>query len=189
MAPFPIHDLDTAPQASRDSLQAAKQAFGGIPNLIGVLGASPAAAKAYLELGRTFDELTAFDAAERQVVLISTSFENECTYCVAAHTAISGMQKVPEDVVTALRNGTPLPNEKLEALRSFTLQVVRRRGNVSGEDVSAFLAAGYEQRHVLEVVLGVAFKTLSNYANHLARTPLDKNFQPFAWTRPVAAVA
>lgn len=91
--------------------------------------------------------------------------------------------KVDDAITDALRNETPLPTEKLEALRNFTLSVVRDRGNVDNNAVQAFLEAGFTKRQVSEVILGAAQKVMSNYTNHLANTPIDKPFQKFAWQK------
>ena len=96
------------------------------------------------------------------------------------------MMKVDDAISDALRNETPLPNARLEALRDFTLAMVRQRGEVSDELLQAFHDAGYTKRHVLEVVLGIAQKVMSNYTNHLANTPLDAASQRFAWTKAKA---
>lgn len=186
MTTFPIHDLDSAPEDSKPTLTAAKQAFGAIPNLFGVFAESPALLKAYTTVDGLLQNDTAFDATERQVVFMTVSFDNECDYCMAAHSTISRMQGVPADVVTALRDGSPLPTAKLEALRTFTSRLVESRGWAGEDAVQTFLDAGYTRRHVLEVVLGIAFKTLSNYTNHLAATPVDAGFAPNAWSKPEA---
>ncbi len=186
MTTFQVHTLESAPEPSRALLADAKKAFGRIPNLIGVFAESPALLEAYLKLGQILEQSTAFDATERQVVLLATSFENGCEYCMAAHSAIAGLQDVPPDIVQSLRNGTPIADRKLEALRAFTLAVVEKRGWVTEEDVLAFFAVGYTKRHLLEVILGVGFKTLSNFTNHIAKTPVDKQFQKLAWSRPEA---
>jgi alkylhydroperoxidase family enzyme len=89
---------------------------------------------------------------------------------------------VDDAITDALRNGTPLPNAHLEALRTFTLQVVRQRGVLSPEEVQAFLDAGFTKRQILEVVLGYSQKIMSNYTNHLAETPVDSVFEKFAWS-------
>lgn len=92
------------------------------------------------------------------------------------------MVKVADATLSALRNGEPLPNPKLNALALFTEAVVRERGWVAdSQELKIFFAAGYTQQHALEVVLGVAMKTLSNYANHLTDTPLDAAFAGEAW--------
>ena len=185
MSTFQVHDVNSAPQASRPILEAAQKGLGFVPNLFGVLAASPAALEGYTSLAALQDAKTAFNESERQVLFLSISARNDCTYCVAAHSTISQMKRVPADVVTALRDGTPLADPKLEALRAFALAVVEKRGFVSAEEQAAFRAAGYGDQHVLEVILAVAFKTISNFTNHVAETPLDDAFAPQAWTAPV----
>jgi alkylhydroperoxidase family enzyme len=96
------------------------------------------------------------------------------------------MMKVDAALIEALRTEAPLGNDKLEALRTFTLAVVRQRGAVTADQTEAFFAAGYGQQQVLEVVLGVAQKVMSNYVNHIAHTPLDAPFQKFAWEKKSA---
>ena len=96
--------------------------------------------------------------------------------------------KVDDAITEALRNETPLPNARLEALRTFTLGMVRERGNVDEAAVQAFLEAGFTKRHVLEVVLGVSQKVMSNYTNHLAQTPVDAPFRKFEWQEAAATV-
>lgn len=179
---YPIHTPETAPEAARDVLAAAKKGFGFVPNLLGTMAEAPALLKAYTTLSRLFDE-TSLSAAERQVVLLAASSENGCEYCVAAHSVIAAMQRVPADVVEAIRRDTPIADGKLEALRRFTTAVVRSRGWPSREDTAMFVAAGYGAQQVLEVVLGVGMKTLSNYTNHVAGTPLDQAFSAAAWSK------
>jgi alkylhydroperoxidase family enzyme len=95
------------------------------------------------------------------------------------------MQKVPADVVEAIRNDQPIADSRLEALRVFTTLVVENRGWVSKEDIEIFISAGFTQAQVLEVILGISFKTLSNYVNHIADTPLDESFAPQKWQSPL----
>ncbi len=185
MSTLKVHTMDSAPEGSKEILNQTQQSLGFVPNLFGVFSESPAVLKSYLALSENFEKESAFDATERQVVLITISFENECTYCVAAHSVISSMTGVSQEVVTALRDNTPLDNPKLEALRSFTRSVVSHRGFVPEDDLNAFLQAGYESRHVLEVILGAALKTISNFTNHVAETPLDPAFSPAEWSKPV----
>lgn len=189
MADFPSHDLETAPEASKPLLEKSQKAFGRLPGLHKVLAESPQAFEGYQILHKLFQE-TAFDADELTVVWQTINVEHECHYCVPAHTGIAKMMKVSDEISEALRNETPLPTPKLEALRKFTLQVVRNRGNVTEEQLEAFFAAGYGHRAVLDVILGLSQKTISNYVNHMAQTPIDDVFKPLAWTRkgdPLAA--
>lgn len=177
---YTVHTEATAPESARPILTQVKGKFGFVPNLLGTMADAPALLKGYLTLSDIFDS-TSFSPTERQIVLLATSHANSCAYCMAAHTVIAGMQKVPEDVVKALRDNTPINNAKLEALRIFAGEVAEKRGYPSEESLKHFLAAGYTKSQVLEVVLGVGFKTLSNYTNHIADTQLDQAFAPAAW--------
>ena len=179
---FPSHDMDTAPEASKPLLEKSQQAFGRLPGLHKVLAESPQAYEAYQLLHKLFTE-TDFDADELTVVWQAINVENSCHYCVPAHTGITKMMKVSDDITDALHNETPLPTAKLEALRSFTIQMVRERGNASDAQLESFFDAGYSHRAVLDVILGIAQKTISNYVNHVAVTPVDEVFQPLLWQR------
>jgi uncharacterized peroxidase-related enzyme len=179
---YPVHTVDTAPAAARETLAGAKKSYGFVPNLLAVMAEAPALLKAYRTLSELFDQ-TSFNPSERQVVLLTASYENDCSYCVAAHSAVAGMQKVPADVIQAIRAGNPVPDPKLQALRRFTSVVVNTRGWPTETDLAAFQGAGYSRAQVLEVVLGVGMKTLSNYASHIADIPLDQAFAPAAWAK------
>lgn len=179
---------DSADAEGREILEKVQGKYGFVPNLIGNMAHAPATAKAYLALGDLVGE-TSFDATEQQVILLAVSRYNECEYCVGAHSALSAMQKVPADVVESIRDDKPIADEKLEALREFTTTVVEHRGRLSVEDTGNFLAAGYGKAQILEVVLGVAMKTISNYTNHIAKTELDPAFAEFSWQGPRSAVA
>ena len=181
---FQVHTTDSAPEASRSILDQAQKTLGFIPNLYGVFAESPAMLKAYATLGSIFESATSFSATERQVVLLSVILENECDYCMAAHSTIAGMQGVPAEVVEAIRTDEPIQDPGLQALSSFTRKVVRERGWVSKSDIGSFLDAGYTRAQLLEVVLGIGMKILSNYTNHIARTPVDEAFQEHTWTPP-----
>jgi len=180
MSNFNVHTKETAQTESAELLANAEKSFGFIPNLLAVFAESPAALKAYLTIGKIFDE-SSFSATERQLVILAASRFNECRYCVAAHSVAAIMQKVPADVVDAIRLDQPIADSRLEALWTFTTAVVEKRGWVSEDDTAAFLTAGYTKAQILEVILGISFKTLSNYTNHIADTPLDDAFAPKAW--------
>jgi len=187
MSQFQIHGVDSAPADSKPILEAAQRANGFVPHLYGAFATSPALLEGYVAVAELLDTKTALDETERQLLFLSISTQNECEYCVAAHSTIAGAKKVPADVVDAVRDGTPLADARLEALRTFALALVEKRGFVTGADLDAFLAAGYGERHALDVILAVAFKTMSNYTNHVAGTPLDAAFQPHAWSAGATA--
>ncbi len=177
-----IHDIDSAPQASKALLEKSKKAFGYIPNLHGALAEAPGLLEAYQTIHSLFVN-SSFDNDELTVVWQTINVEHECHYCVPAHTAIAKSMKVDDAITEALRNKTPLPTDKLQALHEMTLSVVRNRGNVSKAELEAFYAAGYKQRQLLEIILGLSQKVISNYTNHIAATPADKSFEKYAWKK------
>jgi alkylhydroperoxidase family enzyme len=182
MKTLKVHNIETAPEASKVLLEASQKAYGMIPGLHGVLAGSPGLLNAYQTLHELF-VASSFNEDELTVVWQTINVEHECHYCVPAHTAIAGMMKVDNDITEALRNSTPLANPKLEALRNMTLSMVRNRGNVSPEDLTTFYTAGYGEQQVLDIILGLSQKVISNYTNHIANTPVDAAFQKFAWKK------
>lgn len=183
MISFITHTLESAPAAARPLLESAKAKLGFIPNLYGNLAEAPEALQAYFDLSAQFDK-TSFTPVERQVVLLTISTENNCEFCVAAHSLVARrVVKVPDAIVDALRQSTPLPDARLDALANFTRAVVRDRGFVARGALEAFLKEGYTRRQVIEVVLGVSMKTLSNYVNHLTGTKTNPEFAAEAWKR------
>lgn len=153
-----------------------------VPNLHAVMAEAPGLLEGYQRLHQLFLD-SSFDDEETTVVWQTINVEHECHYCVPAHTGIAKSMKVDDTITNALRNETPLSTKKLEALRNFTLSVIRGRGNVDDDAVQAFLDAGFSKRQILEVVLAAAQKVMSNYTNHLANTPIDKPFQKFEWQK------
>jgi len=184
MTDFTLHDKQSAPAESTALLDVSINAFGMVPNLHAVMAEAPGLLEGYQRLHQLFLD-SSFDDEETTVVWQTINVEHECHYCVPAHTGIAKSMKVDDAITDALRDETPLPTAKLEALRDFTLSVVRDRGNVNDDTVQTFLNAGFNKRQVLEVVLATAQKVMSNYTNHLANTPIDKPFQKFEWHKAV----
>jgi len=176
MTEFTIHDETTAPEDIQDFLVQTKKRNGFIPNLHAIMSEAPGLLKGYRELNDLFLK-SSFNRDEITVIWQTVNVENNC------HSMVAKSMKIDEEITESLRNETPFSDPKLEALRTFTLQMVRKHGVLGDQDVKAFLDAGYTNRNMLEVILGVAMKTMSNYTNHLAQTPLDIPFQSAAWEK------
>ena len=182
MTTLTIHDLDTAPADSKEFLEKSFKANGRIPGLHGVMANAPGLLEGYQKLHELFVN-SSFDTEEITVVWQTINVEHECHYCVPAHTGIANMMEVDPALTEALRNSEPMPTEKLQALHETTLAMVRSRGNLTEDEVKAFYAAGYGERQLLEIILGLSQKTMSNYVNHIAETPVDAVFKKFAWKK------
>jgi len=177
-----IHTIQSAPEKSKALLEKSKKAYGSVPNLHGVLAEAPNLLDAYQTLHELFVN-SSFNNDELTVVWQTINVEHGCHYCVPAHTAIAKGMKVDDSITDALRNKTTLPSEKLQALHEMTLSVTRNRGNISQDEMNAFYAAGYNQRHLLEIILGLSQKVISNYTNHIAETPVDAGFEKYKWNK------
>ncbi|WP_339885276.1 carboxymuconolactone decarboxylase family protein [Polaribacter vadi] len=182
MTTLKIHNLETAPETSKTLLEKSLKSNGMIPGLHGVLAGSPQLFEAYQTLHQLFLD-SSFNKEELTVVWQTINVEHACHYCVPAHTGIAKMMKVDDSITDALRNETPLADAKLEALRTLTLTITRNRGQVSQEELEAFYAAGYGEQQVLDIILGLSQKVISNYTNRIANTPVDAPFKKFAWEK------
>lgn len=177
MDKFTIHTAETAPEKSREILKSIREKLGFIPNVLGEMAESPALLWGYSELSAAAGH-GLFSPTEQQVIQLTVSSLNDCSYCIAAGTTLAEKGKVPRDVLDTLRKEQPLKDKKLEALRVFTLAVMKKMGRTDERDLEAFYKAGYTRAHVMEVVLHLSLKIMTNYVNHIARTPLDKAFEP-----------
>lgn len=178
MAEFKLYTAENAPKESKPLIENSVKAFGMLPNLHAVMAESPALLEGYQVLHGLFQR-TSFNAEELTVVWQAINVEHGCHYCVPAHSAIAASMKVDQEIVDALVYRTPLADQKLETLRETTLQMVRQRGVIDDAQIEQFFAAGYSQQQLLEIVLGLAQKVMSNYTNHLADTPIDAPFKKF----------
>jgi uncharacterized peroxidase-related enzyme len=172
MHTFTVHDIQSAPTASKPLLERSQEEWGFVPTLHGVLAESAPTLSAYqtlFALGAT----SSLTPAEQQVVYLAVSAVHGCEYCVAGHTYLARAAELSEPAIAALRVGSPIPDARLQALRAFAESVVRLRGAVGDDGVATFLRAGYSRAQVLEVVLIIATKTISNYVNHIAHTPKE----------------
>ena len=178
-----IYSIGDAPEDSKESLIQAKEIFGFLPNVEAVSAEAPTLLKAGMVLWELFGT-TSFSPIEQQVVYLTANFTHNCHYCMAVHSALADAVNMSAEDLEALRQGTPLSDPKLQALRQFTQRMIETRGWVEKSEILAFMAHGYTKQQVLEIVLGIAMKVIHNYTNHIAETPLDEVFQPYAWSRP-----
>ncbi|XQQ07264.1 MAG: carboxymuconolactone decarboxylase family protein [Leptolyngbya sp. IPPAS B-1204] len=187
MTMFQIHTEMTAPAASKPLLEQAKKSLGVIPNLERVMAESPALLEGYVHLWELFDT-TSLSPIERQVVYQTANFENQCEYCVPWHSKLAQMAGMAPSEIEALRQGAELEDPRLESLRQFTKSLILNRGKIVEVELKAFLAVGYSAQQALEVILGIAVKTMSNYTNSIAGTPLDKAVEKLRWEKPTISM-
>ncbi|MGM5469702.1 carboxymuconolactone decarboxylase family protein [Flavobacteriaceae bacterium LMO-SS05] len=169
---------------SQEILDKTKKGLGFIPNMYQKMGNNPALLDAYTYTYNSFRANSGFNSVEQEVVFLSVAYENNCEYCMAAHSFVGDMMsKVPTEVTNAIRDNKQVPDAKLAALSKLTRSLTVNRGHVSQAEVDEFLATGYTEAHVLGIVAGIAVKTLSNYSNHLTNPELDAAFAGRSWKK------
>jgi AhpD family alkylhydroperoxidase len=193
MSKYDVHTIDTAPQGSKPLLQGLQGSIGMIPNLAASMAESPELLKGFAAIREIF-YAGSFSPAQVQVLALTNAFENGCDYCMAFHTALALKEGVSKEALDALRAGRSPQEPAFHALSEFSRALVKRRGQVTDEELQRFLAAGYTKAQALEVVLGVAVSILPNFAHHLTQCPVDDAFSAHTWrpselAEPVSASA
>lgn len=183
MSHFKEHSIESAPEESRALLEGAQSQMGFVPNLFKYLAESPEALSAYFKISEILSN-SSLDPKQQQIVLLAISRENNCEFCVAAHSMVgSKMANVESDIIDAIRDGNSTGDEQVDALVRFSQQLIKQRGWVSDKEQQAFFAAGFNQRNALDIVLAAALKTLSNYTNHITGTQTNPEMADFAWSK------
>lgn len=172
---FPVHTVDTAPQAARRTMGAVEKQFGFLPSAVARLAESPELLDGFLRASAQF-EATTLDPVAREVVIMTMATRNGCHLCVAMHTGKLREHGADEAMIGALQAGEPVADPRLEALRVFVLEVLATAGDVPDDAVRSLLGHGYTLRNALEVVLGIGTYTMSTFANRLTSAPLDEPF-------------
>lgn len=179
---LPAQTVATAEPKGKALLETAQANLGFIPNMYANMVNSPGLLATYLGGYAAFRADSGFTPPEQEVIFLTISHENGCEYCVSAHSFLADKKSgLAPEITDAIRSGTPIADAKLAALAEFTRVVSHTRGLPSRAEVDRFLSAGYSERQILEIVLALAVKTISNYANHLFHTPLDPVFEGRRW--------
>jgi uncharacterized peroxidase-related enzyme len=172
MTRIAIPSAEHTPAASQPLLDAVQKQLGIVPNLMRVVGNSPAALEGYLSLSGALAKGT-LGAKTGERIALAVAEINSCAYCLSAHTYLArNVAKLDEADIAASRAGTSL-DAKADAAVRFAARVAQARGHVADADVVAVKSAGYTDAQVVEIVLHVALNTLTNYVNEVAQTSID----------------
>jgi AhpD family alkylhydroperoxidase len=154
-------------QALFDNL---KKGLGMVPNLYATLAHSQNALGSYLALQNAKSSI---NGKAREVVNLVVSQVNNCEYCLAAHTVIGGMVGFTPAQVLEIRAGGASFDAKLDALAKFSKDVAINRGHVNGAALDAFFAAGWNEENLIDTIVTIGDKTVSNYLHGVTKVPVD----------------
>lgn len=172
MSRIVIPTLDQTPAASLPLLDAVNKQLGVVPNLMKLVGNSPAALEGYLSLNGALGK-GSIGAKTSERIALAVAELNGCSYCLSAHSYLgSNLAKLDAAELDANRRGTSSDPRAAAAIR-FATQIVGARGHVTDADIASVKAAGYSSAEIIEIVLLVALNTLTNYVNNVAKTDID----------------
>jgi AhpD family alkylhydroperoxidase len=177
---FTEYTVESAPPAARRFLAATRDHLGYLPAAMARMVASPQLTEGFRKLTALFDSTT-LDPLAREVLVMTVATRNSCHICVAMHTATLTALGADPELIAALRGSEPLADERLDAIRVFTLRVLETAGDVGDAALRDFLARGYTTQNALEVVLGIGTYTMSTLANRLTGAPVDERLAAHAW--------
>ena len=180
MSVFTDHTIESAPPAARRAMTGIIRDRGYLPAGVARMAASPELLDGFLRLNGIF-ESSALDPLAREVVVMTVATRNGCHICVAMHTARLTALGAEPGLITALRAAAPLDDERLEAVRVFTLRVLGTAGDVGDGTLREFLGHGFTTQNALEVVLEIGTYTMSTLANQLTGASVDDQLNAFAW--------
>ncbi len=172
--------LENADDKAKPVLEKALKEVGFIPNMYTNMVHSPALLENYLHGYALFRNESGLTPEEQEVIFLTISHENSCHYCEAAHSMLADKKSgVSKENIEAIRNNKSLAESNLDQLSSFTRAMVKTRGLPTSDDVTNFLGAGYAEKNILDIILAIAVKTLSNYSNHIFHTHVDEMFHDY----------
>jgi AhpD family alkylhydroperoxidase len=178
--PYRTHSIESAPERSRHALQVLRNDFGFLPNAAAIMAESPTLLNAFVGVFEIFHAGT-FTGAQRQVLLLSNAVANTCPWAVALHSALALKEGVDDDDVRAIRERRPPKDARHAALSRFTRALIDNRGRANEDDLAAFTAAGFSHDQVLEVLVGLAGSTMTNYASNLTDPVVEDQFKAQIW--------
>lgn len=170
MKTFTIPTAATVSPANQAIFEQLKKGLGMVPNLYATFAHSEHALGNYLALQNAKSSLT---AKEREVINLVVSQVNACAYCLAAHTALGGMVGFTPEQIIAIRKGGAAFDPKLDALARLVKSAAELRGHAAPELVDAFFAAGYTEGHLVDAVVVIGDKIITNYLHALTKVPVD----------------
>lgn len=154
-------------QAIFDNLN---KALGFVPNLYATYAHSETALENYLNLSNA---KTSLSSKEKEVINLAVSEVNNCVYCLSVHTAIGKMNGFTDDQILELRAGEASFDHKLDTLAKLAKNITKNRGKTNQDVVENFLNAGYTKGNLVDTIVLVGDKTISNYLHSTTQIPID----------------
>lgn len=164
-----------SPQAA-ETLAQVERAYGFVPNVLRELSTSPAALQVYVAGQHALAQGT-LSPGEQQAVQIAVAVFNQCPYCQTAHSWVGKKAGLSAEDIEAIKTGKTPQDTAIATIVEATRTILDRRGWLGMEDLRRLEQQGVSRAKLYEVIAFIGLKTISNYVNHIAHTPLDELFQ------------
>jgi AhpD family alkylhydroperoxidase len=173
MPRVPVHDLATAPEASRDALKRLEGKFGKVINIFGEMAHAPALLGLFTSAEQAIAEHTSLDQATREAIHLAVATVNDCGYCQAAYTIACTRAGLTKQQTIAIRRGSVDFDPALDALLAVVREAAAAKGYVTQDVWQRALDAGWSDRQLLKAVADTVRTILTNYFNHYVGTEID----------------
>jgi uncharacterized peroxidase-related enzyme len=170
MTTITVPTRDDVSPANQGIFDALKKQLGFVPNLYATLAHSENALGSYLALQSAKSSI---NAKSREVVNLVVSQVNACEYCLAAHTALGKMNGFTDAQILEIRSGRASFDTKLDALARLTRSIAENRGHADEALVEAFFAAGWTTENLVDAIVTIGDKTVTNYLHATTKVPVD----------------
>lgn len=170
MKNFKVPSRDQVSENNQSIFDNLKKALGFIPNLYAYYAKSEHALGEYLQFQNRKSSLS---KKEKEVINLVVSEYNDCYYCQSAHTVIAGLNGLDEDQILSIRQANASFDKSLNALAKTTLAIISNRGKISEADKDFFFEAGYNEENLIDLVMNIGEKTISNYIHNIAQFEID----------------
>ena len=170
MTKFTVPSRETVSPANQAIFDALAGQLSFVPNLYATLAHSENALGSYLALQNAKSSI---QGKAREIVNLVVSQVNNCEYCLAAHTVIGGMVGFTPSQVLEIRSGRASFDSRFDALAKLTKNIAENRGHADQELVDAFLAVGWTTENLVDVIVTIGDKTVTNYLHGTTRVPVD----------------
>lgn len=180
MSTFNVPKREEVSEKNQAIFDTLEKAVGFVPNLYATYAHSENALENYLNLSNS---KTSLNAKQKEAVNLAVSEVNSCTYCLSAHTAIGKMNGFDDAQILELRSGKASFDAKLDALASLSKNLTENRGAADNAVVEKFFTAGWTKENLIDTIVLVGDKTISNYLHKTTNVPVD-----FPVAQPLAEV-
>ena len=177
---FSLHTVESALEQSRPTLAALVKKFGFLPNVMATMAANPVLLNGFAGSFGSFHS-GSLDECEKQTLLLTNAVTIKCPWTVAAHSTFALEDGMDEADVNAIRAGKLPADPKYAALSGMSQALIRKRGNVSEEDIERFTSAGYSPLQIFEVITSIGVSTMAATTTNMVGTPVEDRFKAQAW--------